>query len=207
MLGRCFHFYAYHPFPRSARDDGRLDLGAFKRSVALLAANGTELLGTQEDGDYFWRPDEGFFHKAGFKRMLRSIGVQQFTKTDCHSTSIVEDAMDVLAMTQPFKVCTAPSPTNLDPAARRLLGESLQTQYLINQRDFSVLLSLLLRLRLHKIQWGQGFNFCTFDKADLANEELARTLINGLGGDPDNDQLGPDQIDQALCLLVSTQIP
>lgn len=139
--------------------------------------------------------------------MLRSIGIQRSTKTDCHSTPIVEDAMDVLAMTQPFKVCTAPSPTNLDPAARRLLGESLQTQYLVNRRDLSTLLSLLVRLRLHKLQWGQGFYFCTFDKADLANEEMANTLVNGLGGDPGQGELGPDQIDQVLYLLVSIQTP
>ena len=92
----------YHPFPRSASDNDKLDFGAFQRSVTLLATNGTELLGTQDDGDYFWRPDDGFFHKACFRRMLRSIGIQRSTKTDCPSTPIVEDAMDVLAMAQPF---------------------------------------------------------------------------------------------------------
>lgn len=73
LLWKCFHFYAYHRFPRSASNDDKLDFEAFQRSVTLLAVNDTELLGTPDEGDCCWRPDDGSLHKACFRRILRDI--------------------------------------------------------------------------------------------------------------------------------------
>ena len=66
LLWRCFHFYAYHPFQREGTD-GKLDSAAFQRAIALLVVQGTEFLGTQDGGDYFWRNDDALFRNSNFE--------------------------------------------------------------------------------------------------------------------------------------------
>jgi hypothetical protein len=214
LLWRCFHFYAYHPFPRDATD-GKVDSAAFQRAVSLLALQCTDLLGTQDGGDYFWRHDDAFFRQADFKRIFRSIGLptkctssDQSLQLDDDSTSVLDDAMDVLAMTQPQTVSLAPSPDQLEPAARKLLGESdlLQKRYQVSREDLSTLLSLLLRLRLQKAKWGSRFHLGAFDKADPRDEELADIMVNGLGGGQEEEDLTSDKVLRAMDLLVSVDL-
>lgn len=163
--------------------------------MTLLAAQGTDILGTQEKGDYFWRFDEDdtFFHRTGFKRMLRSIS-SIFPGTDhdsASSSSIVNDVMDVLAMTQPQHMTFAPSADQLEPAARKLLGEGSTAQMgyhcRATRQDLSILLSIPLRMRLYKAKWGLGFHLGSFDKADPENEELASILTSNTNLTIDDD--------------------
>lgn len=175
LLWRCFHFYAYHPFPRDATN-GQVDSAAFQRAMALLAVQGTDLLGTQEEGSYFWRNDDAFFRKSNFERIFTSIGLPE--KTDrpssqlyYDSASMLEATMDVLAMTQPYTICLSPSPDQLRPAARKLLSEgTFQKRYRILRKDLSRLLSLLLRLRLREAKWKPRFHFGTIEERDLGGE-------------------------------------
>ncbi|PWY85992.1 hypothetical protein BO70DRAFT_395121 [Aspergillus heteromorphus CBS 117.55] len=154
LLWRTFYFHAYHPFPfsfaptrnetnptdsDSDSDSRRINEPAFQRAVALLVHRGTELLGTQDEDDYFWR-DEGDYSRRVGVRVLRSIG-RTGSVSDCSSsgeiglekergrsaegegeTGVVEDVMDVLATTQPYSVKVAPDGHVLGAVARRLLG-------------------------------------------------------------------------------------
>lgn len=211
LLWRCFHFYAYHPFPRDGTD-GKLDSAAFQRAVALLDVQGTEILGTQDGGDYFWRNDDAFFRKSNFERIFRSIGLPENTDRpsihlDHGSTSNLEDAMDVLAMTQPQTVSLASSPDQLRPAARKLFSEGVfRKGYRIARKDLSRLLSLLLQLRLRDAKWGLRFHFGTLEKRDPDDEELADILVRGLGGNQDEDYLTFSQAMMAMDLLVSLDL-
>lgn len=211
LLWRCFYFYAYHPFPRDTTD-GKLDSAAFQRAVALLVVQGTDILGTQDGGDYFWRNDGAYFRKANFESIFRSIGLPENTDRpsnhlDYDSTSILEAAMDVLAMTQPHTVSLAPSPDQLRPAAQKLLGEGAsQRRYRIGREDLSALLSLLLRLRLREAKWGSRFHFGTIGKRDPGNEELADILVRGLGENQDEEYLTSGQIIMSMDLLVSLDL-
>ena len=211
LLWRCFHFYAYHPFPRNSTD-GKLDSAAFQRAVALLVVQGTELLGTQDGGDYFWRNDEDFFRKSNFERIFRSIGLPENTdRTSVHldhgSTSSLEDAMDVLAMTQPQTVSLAPSPNQLGSAARKLFSEGVfQERCRVARMDLSTLLSLLLQLRLRDAKWGTLYHFGTLEKGDPTDEELADMLVRGLGEDQDEDYLTSSLNIMAMNLLVSLDL-
>lgn len=211
LLWRCFYFYAYHPFPRDTTD-GKLDSAAFQRAVALLVVQGTDILGTQDGGDYFWRNDDAYFRKANFESIFRSIGLPENTDRpsnhlDYDSTSILEAAMDVLAMTQPHTVSLAPSPDQLRPAAQKLLGEGAsQRRYRIGREDLSALLSLLLRLRLREAKWGSRFHFGTIGKRDPGNEELADILVRGLGENQDEEYLTSGQIIMSMDLLPNLQL-
>ena len=211
LLWRCFHFYAYHPFPCDSTD-GKIDSAAFQRAVALLAVQGTEILGTQDEGDYFWRHDDAFFHKSNFERIFRSIGLQENTDRpsihlDHGSTSSLEDVMDVLAMTQPQTVSLAPSPYQLGPAARELFSKDVcQERCQVSRKDLSRLLSLLLRVRLLDAKWGIRFHFGTLEKRDPADEELADILVRGLGSDQDEDYLTSSLNIMAMDLLVSLNV-
>ena len=211
LLWRSFHFYAYHPFPRDCTD-GKLDSAAFQRAVALLVFQGTELFGTQDGDDYFWRHDDAFFRKSNFERIFRSIGLPENTdRPSIHleygSTSSLEDAMDVLAMTQPKTVSFAPSPYQLGHAARKLFSERVfQERCRIARKDLSRLLSLLLRLRLRDAKWGTRFHFGTLEKRDPADEELADILARGLGGDQDEDYFTSSLNIMAMDLLVSLDL-
>ncbi|RAL09117.1 uncharacterized protein BO97DRAFT_427790 [Aspergillus homomorphus CBS 101889] len=66
LLWQCFDFYAQHPFPSNPSEEKteeKIDADAFQRALSLLAHQGTKLLGTQEEDDYFWRIDDSFFQK------------------------------------------------------------------------------------------------------------------------------------------------
>lgn len=80
LLWTCFHFYAYHPFPRDATN-GQVDSAAFQRAVALLAVQGTDLLGTQEEGIYFWCNDEASSANPTSKKSLQVLASQR-SQTD-----------------------------------------------------------------------------------------------------------------------------
>ncbi|KAJ5620840.1 hypothetical protein N7510_004824 [Penicillium lagena] len=203
LLWRCFLYFAYHPFPRDVTNSAQVDSSGFQRAVSLLAAQGTDILGTQEEGDYFWRHDDAFFHTADYKRTLRSIGLPDDINNQPTDSGLEEDVMDVLAMTQPQSVSLAPSPDQLGPAARKLLDEGpTRTQYRVARRDLSTLLSLLLRLRLYKAKWGSYFHYGTFDSAEPGDEKLANILVNGLGEVRDGENLTSKQLLRAMDLLV-----
>ena len=163
----------------------------------------------QDNGAYFWRNDDGNFCKASFEILFRSIGLPEDTDTtsihlDYDSTSILEAAMDVLAMTQPYTIKLAPSPDQLRSAARKLLGESaFQNRYRILRKDWSILVSLLLRLRLREAQWGSRYHFGTIESRDPNNEELTAALVGGLYVNQDEDYLTSGQNIMAMDLLVS----
>lgn len=202
LLWRCFLYFAYHPFPRDVTNS-KVDLSGFQRAVSLLAVQGTDILGTQEEGDYFWRHNDVFFRRADFQRTFRSIGLPDGPNNQPTDSNLEEDVMDVLAMTQPQSVSLAPSPDQLGPAARKLLGEGpTRTRYRVTRRDFSTLLSLLLRLRLHKAKWGSYFHYGTFDNAEPGDEELANILVNGLGEVHDGENIASEQLLRAMDLLV-----
>ena len=121
--------------------------------------------------------------------------------------SSLEDAMDVLAMTQPQTVSWAPSPYQLGHAARKLFSEGVsQERCRIARKDLSSLLSLLLRLRLRDAKWGTLFHVGTLEKRDPADEELADILVGGLGGDQDEDYLTSSLKIMAMDLLVSLDL-
>jgi hypothetical protein len=110
--------------------------------------------------------------------------------------------MDVLAMTQPYTVCLAPSPDQLELVAQKLVTECpLQMLYLVSRNDLSNLLSLLLRVRLQKDKWGSRFHLGFFDNADHDNEVLVSTLVNEIS--EDKETLTSNQILRAMDLLVS----
>lgn len=212
LLWTCFYFYAYHPFPRRDVGDGRIEWSAFQRSVSLLAARGTGLLGTLEDGDYSWRYDECFTRRVNFNRILRSIGrledptsgtQQQSQPGSDISTFIVDDVMDVLAMSQPQDISVHPSPDLLKPAAKKLIDEgATPVQFWIKSEQLSLLLSLLLRMKLHETKWARKeFHYGTFDEQCPQDDELACVFTNRLAGQ--GTVLTSDQAQKALDMLVS----
>lgn len=214
LLWACFYFYAYHPLPRRDVDDGKIQWPAFQRSVSLLAVRGTKLLGTLEDGDYPWRYDESFTRKISFNRIFRSISApedantQQNFQPGCHtSTSIVDDVMDVLAMTQPQDISVHPSPDMLKPAAQKLISESATpVQFWTKGEGLFLLLSLLLRLRLHEAKWARKeFYYGTFDEQRPEDVELSRILTERLAGGQ-GTVLASDQAQNALDMLVSMNL-
>ena len=139
--------------------------------------HGTRLLGTQDGGSYYWRHDEAFFCRADFQRIFRSISLHAKTsaghaRPDQTSTSILNDAMDVIAMTLPLSIKLAPSPDLLGLAAQKLLGgyTAPQTTYSVARKDLSTLLRLLLRLRLQKATWRRGFTVVALTNLRLTIE-------------------------------------
>ena len=215
LLWACFYFYAYHPFPRRDVDDGKIEWSALQRSVSLLAVRGTKLLGTLEDGDYSWRYYECFTRRANFNRILRSISLpedadtQQHSQPGCHtSTFIVDDVMDVLAMTQPQDISVHPSPDLLKPVAQKLIsGSATPVKFWIEGEELSLLLSLLLRLRLHEAKWARKeFHYGTFDEHCPQDDELFRILTGRLV-DGQGTVLTSDQAQDALDMLVSSMNP
>lgn len=133
----------------SSETIAKIDQGAFERAVTLLVAQGTDLLGTLEGGDYFWRSDKDatFFHIASFDRVVRSATCP-YHGYSCSSASLVADVMDVLAMTQPQDVNFAPSADQLEPAARKLLDEcpTRRCRCRAATKDLSMFLGILLRM-------------------------------------------------------------
>ncbi|EED21037.1 hypothetical protein TSTA_082700 [Talaromyces stipitatus ATCC 10500] len=165
LLWRCFHFYAYHPFPR--HDMHQIDESVFQRAVILLAVQGTDFLGTQDGGDYFWRNDTDFFYDADFRRILRSINpaFPEHKSQPTSQISVVNNVMGVLATTQPYAVTLAPSPDLLESAARRLLDSvpgGNRLRYRLYADDFSGLVTLLLQLRICSQKWGMTLHYGEF---------------------------------------------
>lgn len=175
---------------------------------------GTELLGTQDDGAYFWGHDKAFFRKSDLERIFRSISMpyrsdEKATRSDRDhdSTAVVSDAMDVLAMLQPSIISIGPSPDQLEPVARRLLGDGLdQLHYQLARDDLSLLLSLLMQFRLRKKKWGARLHFGAFEKADGSSEEMAATIVKRLGGDKDKGYLTAEEVQNAMSSLVSVNL-
>lgn len=123
------------------------------------------------------------------------------------SIHIVEETTDVLAMTQPFFIHNGPYEHQLAPAAKRLLGENnIQTCRRVTRNDFALLLSVLIRLRLHKGRWGLSFPFGSFEEARPGDDELATILVNALGGDQRRDDIGFDQVLPIMYLLVGISL-
>ena len=207
LLWRSFHYYAYHPFPRTATE-GRIDCNAFQRAILLLPFQGNDLLGTQES-DYFWRHDDDFFRRASFERLFRSIGrpmvsSEKSPPSDHDSAAMVSDIMDVLSMTQPQPgLPNFPSPLLLEPAAWKFVGDP-RWQYQVTRQDCSILLSLLIRLRLRKARWGSALHFGSIDSAETGDEAFADVLVNGLG--TGQDVLTSAEILKAVNLLVSPNL-
>ncbi|OJJ35056.1 hypothetical protein ASPWEDRAFT_489922 [Aspergillus wentii DTO 134E9] len=192
ILWRCLHFYAYHPFQHTAPD--RLDYKAFQRAIALLAVQGTDLLGTDEYGDAYWHNNREYAEKADFKRIFRSISVP-VEEVKYESVDVLNDAMDVLAMVQPRMMPFLPSQSELEPVVRRVLGDGISVRYDLQRKDLVVLVDLMLKLRLYTPRWGDNFHYGTFERSDSGG--LADILVDALG---DLSELS----DTAMELLVSS---
>ncbi|KAI9931987.1 hypothetical protein AWENTII_010300 [Aspergillus wentii] len=176
ILWRCLHFYAYHPFQHTAPD--RLDYKAFQRAIALLAVQGTDLLGTDEYGDAYWHNNREYAEKADFKRIFRSISVP-VEEVKYESVDVLNDAMDVLAMVQPRMMPFLPSQSELEPVVRRVLGDGISVRYDLQRKDLVVLVDLMLKLRLYTPRWGDNFHYGTFERSDSGG--LADILVDALG--------------------------
>ena len=65
--------------------------------------------------------------------------------------------------------------------SQEALGQDLKcTRYEAARQDVSTLLSLLLRLRLHKAKWAPGFHFGEIDPSYPGDQELADVLVDAL---------------------------
>ncbi|KAF7591147.1 hypothetical protein BBP40_001921 [Aspergillus hancockii] len=119
------------PFPRETAND-RIDTNDFKRAVGLLVYQGTEMLGTQAAGDYFWGRDDAFIRSANVSRILKSIGLpdeieaQHVQLSEGNFPSVLSDTVDVLAMTQPH--LTDPADEGLAKIiANKVVGDHVLT--------------------------------------------------------------------------------
>ncbi|PYH78229.1 hypothetical protein BO82DRAFT_422031 [Aspergillus uvarum CBS 121591] len=186
LLWRCFHYYASHPFPKEATGEV-IDSDAFDRAVALLAHGGTSLLGTQDDGGYYWRnhDDTQYIRRANLARMLRSIGHPETVSLppaehQKDTPSVLSDVVDVLATTQPYSINQAPSLERLGTTARELLTEEPATP-------------TRWRLRVSPTRkWDRTRYFGCFAPSDPADEHLDTCLIHGMmqeDRDSDADEL------------------
>ncbi|PWY93547.1 hypothetical protein BO94DRAFT_572979 [Aspergillus sclerotioniger CBS 115572] len=183
LLWRSFHFYAHHPFPHYLTENSKIDVNGFQRAVAFLVHDATDLLGTLEDGDYYWRFDEAFFRKASFSRILRSIGHLEENGQD---DAAVDDVMDVLAMTQPQAMKLMPSPDQLRPVAWRMLEDGrVPMGCRVGRRDLVCLVGLVLKMRLGREKWGYGDHLGVIGDGGLGEEGLAEVLVKGVVGDKD----------------------
>jgi hypothetical protein len=205
LLWRSFHFYAYHPFSQNSIG-GRIDWKAFQRAVAMLAAQGADLLGVKEEIESYWRFDgENLYDQAKLKRIFRSIGTpEKSTELSDESRHILEEATDVLAMTQPFFMHNGPHEHQLTPTAQRLLGEDLiGTRRRVTQKDLKMLLNILIRLSLFKENWGLSFPFGGFGPTEPGADGLANILASELKGGQRQEYLGFNRVNQIKHLLVS----
>ncbi|PYI04460.1 hypothetical protein BO78DRAFT_449873 [Aspergillus sclerotiicarbonarius CBS 121057] len=188
VLWSCFYFYAYHPFPRENANGGKLELPAFQRALTLLALRGTTLLGTvNEDGQPgpYWRslrcPSTGL---SNIDRIFRSISEVSHepnpgTQIVDSSTFIIEDVMDVLATTYPSHIKFSPWYPELKEVAEGLLEDRVP-QYQLKDNDLTALVSMILRLRLHKPTWGEDgehFHYGSFAESNPQVEELANVMV------------------------------
>ncbi|KAJ5612724.1 hypothetical protein N7510_005918 [Penicillium lagena] len=182
VLWSCFYFYAYHPFPRYDADHQKLDRPAFERAISLLAFHRTEILGTLGDGIGYWR-----------------ISRQQNQHTSNPSLSIDDDMMDVLAMTKPNIEKGFPSSDQLTPAVQRLL-KGANPSYKLHLNDLATLLGLFSRMRVHKLTWGQGFYYASFEESSPQKEELVKILLQPFRLDQEGF-LTPDSMIRGLDIL------
>jgi hypothetical protein len=209
LLWRCFHFYAYHPFPLDT-SEGRIDWEAFQRAVTMLAAHGSDLLGVIEDIDCYWRfAGDDLYNQAKLNRIFRSIGTpERSTELDEESRHMVEEATDVLAMTQPFYMHNGPHEHELTPTARRLLREDqVRTRRRVRREDLKTLFSILLRLNLFQENWGLSFPLGNFEPDESDADEIAHNLVSGLEGCERQDDLRFEEFNQITHLLVSIAPP
>ncbi|KAF3386804.1 hypothetical protein F1880_000616 [Penicillium rolfsii] len=203
LLWRIFHFYAFHPFPRNYIE-GRIDWEAFQRAVTLLAAQGADLLGILEEIESYWRFDgDNLYDQAKLKRIFRSIGTPaDSANRDDESTHVLNETIDVLAMTQPFFMHNGPHEHQLTPTARRLLGEGLIRARRVTHGDFETLVNILIRLNLSKETWGLSFPFGSFELSDPSTDELADILASEVEGGQRQEILGFDSVNQINSLLM-----
>lgn len=114
--------------------------------------------------------------------------------------------MDVLATTQPYSISMAPSPTQLELAARKLLAESSTgTQILTSRKDLSLLLSLLLRLRLYEPIRQSRYHLGELESAHPGDEDQLDILMNAFGG-INEGIITSSEICKAMEMMVSTGI-
>lgn len=198
ILWRCVHFYAYHPFQHTAPD--RLDYKAFQRAIALLAVQGTDLLGTDEYGDSYWHNSRDFAEKADFQRILRSLSVP-VEEVKYESVDVLNDAMDVLATVQPRMPPFSPSNGELEPVARRVLGDGMSVRYELQRKDLVVLVDLMLKLKLYTPRWGDRFHHGTLERSD--SEGLPDVLVDALGDLSNLFDDASEEPSTAMELLVS----
>jgi hypothetical protein len=161
-----------------------VDYDAFQRAVTLLVARGTDLLGMVDNEGFHWRCDESYIPQANLQRTIRSI--RSTERIDEKSPEFVakfdpavDDTMDVLKMIAPFQMHCGPWEDQLDPVARRLLGESIRSRSRVSWEGLSELLSLVLRRRLLVTKRPLGLQFDDFGDPSPANE-TAKRIFNGL---------------------------
>lgn len=188
VLWSCFYFYAWHPFPRSDADTGRIERPAFERALILLAYKGTGILGTilsvMTQAKVHWAYVNGrsCTCRHNIDRIFRSIShvhtnVQQSSN---NSQSYLEDDMlDIVATTQPHKTKGIPGYETLSPTGQRLLrskGANYQSQ--LHSRSLTTLLSLLHRIRLYTSTWGRdNFHHGTLEEPSARQDELVNVLV------------------------------
>lgn len=88
--------------------------------------------------------------------------------------------MDVLAMSQPQDISVHPSPDLLKLAAKKLIDKgATPVQFWIKSEQLSLLLSLLLRMKLHETKWAcKEFHYGTFDEQCPQDDELVCVFTN-----------------------------
>lgn len=164
ILWRCFHYHAYFPF---SQETEQLDYSAFQRAIGLLAAEGSLCLGDNADGvtmDADRHPDADARASKQLWMIFKSLSIRfpHPSRPKVIESSVVgfstieEDLMDVLCLTQPDDPCIMPAPIEeLRPHAKRILSTSNTSMYSsIPRGDFLSLIKLLLSVQLDKPEWG-----------------------------------------------------
>lgn len=172
-----------------------------ERAIILLAFQGTDILGTIEDGDVYWQPDKPCRCRSNINRIFRSIGRVSLKQHSPDCMSFVEaDVMDVLATTQPQIATMLPSPSQLNSAAQRLL-EGVNPCYQVLANDLAVFIELFIRMRLHKTSRGRGLYYGTLEESSLQKEELVKNLVQRFPVDEEHC-LTPESMFRGLDILV-----
>ncbi|KAH7317636.1 hypothetical protein BKA65DRAFT_514871 [Rhexocercosporidium sp. MPI-PUGE-AT-0058] len=214
LLWRSFSYYSCHPFPRGEVDQSRIDESAFHRGVALLALQANDFLGTQE-GDWFWRHEDEYFHRKTWERMLRSISLPSDAKLDADfkdgREAVVSDIMDVISMTQPQPpLPNTPSPVQLEPAANALFDDKsrgTKCVYRATKTNVQSLIEVLIRLRLRKGKWGRFFHLGDLHAFSEQGAKLSKMIVfeshsaekrEGSEDDEDDDVLTADDITRMI---------
>jgi hypothetical protein len=109
--------------------------------------------------------------------------------------------MDVLATTKPHIEKGFPSSDQLTPAVQRLL-RGANPSYKLHLNNLAALLSLFSRMRIHKLTWGRGFHYASFEELSPQKEELVKILLQPFRLDQEGF-LTPDSMIRGLDILVS----